>query len=183
MKISVVNFSGRPNGNCYKIARTVKQALSQDNDILLRDFGALNISPCGRCGYGCFKERTDCPFIGDDIYGLYDSLCGSDLAYYIVPNYCDYPCANFFIFNERGQCYFQNREDLLAKYLTVKKRFIVVSNTDKANFIQAFRYHVPENAEPEVLFLSAKAFGRTSVAGDLTDLASARQAVIDFISS
>ena len=39
-------------------------------------------------------------------------ITDSDLSYFIVPNYCDYPCANFFIFNERSQCFFQHHPEL-----------------------------------------------------------------------
>lgn len=35
------------------------------------------------------------------------------MVYFSLPNYCNYPCANFFIFNERSQCYFQRQPKLL----------------------------------------------------------------------
>ena len=99
----------------------------------------------------------------------------SDQAVFIVPNYCDYPCANFFIFNERSQCHFQGHGELLERYLNVPKKFIVVSNTGRENFVQAFRYHVAENIGPDILFLSAKTYGKNSTDGDLLDAPDAIQ--------
>lgn len=94
---------------------------------------------------------------------------GSDVVFYVVPNYSDFPCSNFFIFNERGQCYFRGTEKRMEKYLSVKKKFIVVSNTEEDNFIRAFRDHVKKEEEPEVLFLSAKRYGKRCTAGDLME--------------
>ena len=82
-----------------------------------------------------------------------------------MPNYSDYPCANFFIFNERSQCYFQGRADLLNVYKSVFKRVIVVSNTNEENFWKANSYH--SKAEPEILFLPARKYGKSSVKDEL----------------
>lgn len=79
------------------------------------------------------------PFSALDFLNL---QTGSDVVFYVVPNYSDFPCSNFFIFNERGQCYFRGTEKRMEKYLSVKKKFIVVSNTGEDNFIRAFRDHV-----------------------------------------
>jgi len=84
-----------------------------------------------------------------------------------VPNYCNYPCANFFIFNERSQCFFQHHEERLEKYLRVPKRFIVVSNTETANFREAMTQHT--NSNPEILFLSAKKYGKVSIEGTILE--------------
>ena len=50
----------------------------------------------------------------------------SEMVYFELPNYCDYPCANYFIFNECSQCFFQRKPDLLEAYLTIPKRSIVI---------------------------------------------------------
>ena len=94
-----------------------------------------------------------------------DAITNSTLTYFIVPNYCDYPCANFFIFNERSLCYFQNKEELLNAYERVPKKVIVVSNTNREHFHEAMKYH--GECEPEMLFLSAKQYGKNSTVGDL----------------
>ena len=177
MDVSIVSFSGRPQGNCGRIAAELHRLRGGR----VYDFSTLHITPCGRCGCQCFERRESCPYFPDPEAALCEALLGSGLAYYIVPNYCDYPCANFFIFNERSQCCFQGRPELLEKYLAVPKKFIVVSNTNQDNFTAAFRYHVPEGRKPDVLFLSAKQYGRTSIRGDLMDAPEAREALREFI--
>ena len=89
----------------------------------------------------------------------------SALTYFVMPNYSDYSCANFFIFNERSQCYFQDKTDLLNVYESVFKRVIVVSNTNEENFRKAISYH--SKAEPEILFFSARKYGKSSIKDDL----------------
>lgn len=179
MKTCIISFSSRPGGNCARIAEEI--ARQTPGETVVRDFSSLTVTPCGRCGYECFQERERCPYIADPELAICEGITGSDLAYFVVPNYCDYPCANFFAFNERSQCYFQRRGDLLERYLSVRKKFVVVSNTGTGNFTAAFRYHVSEDAEPEVLFLSAKRFQKSSIRGDLMDAPEAREVLAEFI--
>ena len=96
-----------------------------------------------------------------------------------MPNYCDFPCANFFIFQERGQCCFQGAGEKERAYLAVPKRFIVVSNTGEEHIRAAFREHV--QGAPDVLFLAAEAYGRVSIDGDLLRADAAREAVRAFV--
>ncbi|MBQ8813942.1 MAG: hypothetical protein IJZ85_05570 [Lachnospiraceae bacterium] len=177
----IVSFSGRKDGNCSRIADVVKNVLAAQGDVSEYSFSEIKITSCGNCGYECFSAREKCLYAADSEYELCKNIAESECSYLIVPNYCDYPCANFFIFNERSQCYFQGHEELLNEYLAAKKRFIVISNTNEDNFRNVFRQHVQEGSEPEVLFLSAKRYGRRSVDGDLMEEEQARQAVIEFI--
>lgn len=179
MKTCIISFSSRPGGNCGSIAAEIARQLP--GEAALFDFSALTVTPCGRCGYECFQDRERCPYIADPERAVCESITESDLTYFVVPNYCDYPCANFFAFNERSQCCFQGREDLLERYLAVRKKFVVVSNTGTENFAAAFRYHVSEGSEPEILFLSAKRFRRSSIRGDLMDCPEAREVLAEFI--
>lgn len=181
MKITIINFSGRQNGNCHNITNIVKGVFGADNEVIVKETRDLAITPCGGCNYECFAKNVNCPHVKDDVFGVYDSVCRSDLAVYIVPNYCDYPNANFFIFNERSQCFFQNHPEALERYLGVSKKFIVVSNTERDNFKRAFAYHVMENVTADILFLAAKDFHKSSVNGDLMDSAQARLSVEMFI--
>lgn len=180
MKISIISFGRSKNGNCADIKRELCRLLENGNDVKTFDFSALGVNPCGGCRYECFERAESCPYINDSLYSLYDGITNGGLAYFILPNYCDYPCSSFFVFNERSQCYFQKRPELLEKYLSVPKKFIVVSNTGRDNFTTAFRYHIGEGEEPEILFLSAKSFGRVSVKGDLMESELAREAVRRF---
>ena len=179
MTSCIVSFSGRQDGNCSAIAQVLVEALSGRGETRCYDLSALHITPCGQCGYECFQARERCPYFDDTEFELCDAVAGSDRSIFIVPNYCDYPCANFFIFNERSQCYFQHHPELLERYEGVPKRFIVVSNTGRENFTAAFRYHTGD-APPDVLFLSARSFGKASIDGDLMDLPEAREAVLRF---
>lgn len=179
MKTFLLSFSSRPAGNCAAIAAELRRYAP--GEVTVRRFSDFTIAPCGRCGCECFRSREDCPNFGDPVYGLYDAVTRSDFAYFIVPNYCDYPCANFFAFNERSQCYFQGRQALLEQYLSVRKKFVVVSSTGRENFVTAFRYHVPENEEPDILFLSAKQFRKVSIRGDLMDAPEARETLRQFM--
>ena len=180
MKISIINFSSRSNGNCHNISKVVEKEYSDCHEVYLYEMSELKVTPCGKCDYECFDEYLSCPHIDDDIVPLYSAVCSSDLPYLIFPNYCDYPCAEFFMFNERSQCFFRNNNDMLEKYLSANKKFIVVSNTEKENFRQIFRYHVTENIEPDTLFLPPKNFNKVSVNGDLMDSTEAIRAVISF---
>lgn len=174
--VTILSFSGRANGNCSQIARVIKDTVSFANIYSFADF---QIQPCGRCEHECFQTREKCPYFSDMEYRLLDAICNSDMVYFVLPNYCDYPCANFFVFNERSQCYFQGREDLLERYLNVPEKFIVISNSRSANFSEAFTQHTSQ--EPEILFISAKAFGKRSIDGDLMDSAAARETLEAFL--
>lgn len=175
--VTILSFSGRSDGNCSRIARRIAEHIRSSNIYSFSDF---EISPCGRCEHECFQSREKCPHYSDMEYRLLDAICNSEMAYYILPNYCDYPCANFFVFNERSNCYFQGREDLLEQYLNVQKKFIVVSNSRSANFAESFTQHTGK--EPEILFLSANVFGKRSIDGDLMDSAAAGETLETFLS-
>ena len=182
MRVCIINFSSRHNGNCHDIAMVIKEAqLTRNKTVTLIELSDMVFSPCGSCNYECFTDKKDCPFIDDGIVKTYSTICSSDITYYIVPNYCDYPNSLFFMFNERSQCYFQDEPDLLNKYLSTQKKFVVVSNTGKENFSNAFRYHVGESDEVFILFLSTKDFHKVSIEGGLMECGKAKQTVIDFI--
>ena len=162
MKTVIVTFSSRANGNCSQIGNLIA---SMTKDPVLFDFSGFDIHPCGRCASECFSARENCPYFEDKEYEILEAIVHSEMAYFVLPNYCDYPCANYFVFNERCQCFFQGKPDLLEAYLKIPKRSIVISNTNKDNFIRALAYQ--SNQEPEILFLSAKEYGKTSINGDL----------------
>lgn len=158
--IAILSFSGRKDGNCEQIAKHI-QSLTGGN---VFSFAELDVHPCGRCHYECFENGADCPHIGDDLRALYEAVIHSDRAIYILPNYCDYPNANFFAFNERSLCVFSKRQDLLDAYGSMPKKFIVISGGEEDNFRAALSQHAES---PEILFLRAKDYGKKSTAGDL----------------
>lgn len=164
MKVTVISFSGRGGGNCIAIARRIAEHHAGDM-VSLYNFSALRIAPCGGCAAECFVRREDCPHFADSEFEICDSVVRSDLTYFVVPNHCDFPCANFFAFNERSLCYFSGHPELLDQYAAVPKKFVVVSNTGEANFHAALSQHT--SGEPEILFLRANDYGLSSIEGNL----------------
>jgi len=183
LKICVINFSGRKNGNCHDIAKVIEQSFLAEHEVTLFEMCDLNITPCGKCEYECMIKDKDapCPHMNDDIVSIYSALGSSDWIFYIVPNYSDYPNANFFIFNERKQVFCSYKPELLEQYMKARKKFVVVSNTEKENFKHAFEYHVPKNSDINILFLAASSFHKISVMGGLMESKEAKQMVVDFI--
>ena len=171
MNVCIVSFSSRKNGNCAQIGEFVKSLFPNAK---LYDFANFTINACGNCDYQCFNGGSHCPYFADKECEILDAITNSALTYFIVPNYCDFPCSNFFVFNERSLCYFQNNEKQLTAYLQSPKKFIVVSNSNLENFKTAFAYHT--NDEPQILCVSAKKYGKSSVDGDVL---TSKQAVAD----
>lgn len=179
MKVCIVSFSGRKAGNCARIAREIGRCL-QDEEVTLFDLSEHTLHPCGQCRGECFSDRRACPHMDDVEYGMLDALTHADLAYLVVPNHCGYPNALYFAFNERSLCYFSGREALLEQYVRVRKRFILVSGGETARFGETFRQQT-DGAAPDMLVLSAKDYGRRSIAGDLMDDSMAREVVRAFV--
>ena len=175
--LTVVNFSGRAGGNCGQIAEVIR-GCGENAGVV--GFGKAGIFPCGDCDYPCLRGGGSCP-TEDGLTEIYERIVQSKLTVFIVPNYCDYPCANFFVFNERGCGYFGGDEDRLQRYLAAKKKFIVVSNSSTTHFKEVFQYHVPEGQEPDILYLSAKKFGCNSLDGDLMEQEAAENLVKSFV--
>jgi len=176
-QVIIVSFSSRKAGNCEQISEYIRVVCN--NSIKTYRFTDFTIHPCGNCRYECFIDSRNCPYIDDMEYQLIDEICASDMTYFVLPNYCDFPCANFFIFNERSQCYFQKHEERLDAYLQVPKQFIVVSNTGTENFIEAMRQHTDH--EPDILFLSAKRYGKSSIDGDILNSENAKADIRKFL--
>lgn len=176
-KAIIVSFSSRNGGNCEQIGEYIR-GLCGDSAKIYR-FTDFSIHPCGGCRYECFTDNRSCPYFDDMEYKLLEEISASDKTYFVLPNYCDFPCAHFFIFNERSQCYFQKHEERLEAYLRVPKQFIVVSNTGKKNFIEAMRQHT--DGEPEILFLSAKRYGKLSIAGNILESENAKSDIREFL--
>lgn len=176
--VVIVSFSARKHGNCENIADRLQAIFPE---AVLYRFSEFTIQPCGRCHYECFSPSGLCPQADNQEQTLMEAIVRSKMTFFVVPNYCDYPCANFFAFNERSQCYFQHRPELVEAYMEVPKKFIVVSSTGQDNFREAFRQHT--NEEPAILFLSARNYGKVSLAGDLMTSQEARQAAEAFATS
>lgn len=169
--IVLIRFSSREGGNCAKIATYIRRFYQSCN---VREYkiDRENVPACGSCDYECLKPDRRCPNTVGYLTEVMDGILTSDLTYFIVPNYCGFPSANYFAFNERSVGYFDGNEDLLEKYLAVRKRFIVVSNTQSDAIKETMQQQTDK--DPEILYMKSKSYGKQSIAGDLMDSQAAR---------
>ena len=108
-----------------------------------------------------------------------NSILNSDMVYMIVPNYCGYPNANYFAFNERSVGYFNLDRALTGTYMSVPKAFIIVSNTE--GFEAAMRQQTKE--EPRMLYLKSGKYKKRSTAGDILESEEAQNDLTAFMQS
>ena len=127
----IISFSGRPGGNCTRIAEFI--AAPEDKIV---HFCNLNVHSCSNCDYECFAGP--CKYRDDDIYGLYDEMCNYEKVILIVPMYCGNPSSLYFIFNERCQDYFMHNDT----YGEIIKRLYIIgvygSEDNTPDFIPCF---------------------------------------------
>lgn len=148
--ITLIQFSSRKEGNCSAIAKHIKNYYAADN-VSSFVIDANIAQPCNNCDYECLMPGKECPGLNDALQKIMDTICSSDLAYFIVPNFCGYPCANYFAFNERSVGYFNMNRELMQKYMAVPKRFVIVSNSEGDSFKNAMMQQVDGN--PDMLYL------------------------------
>ncbi len=161
MRISILSFSGRAQGNCSQIADYLNEIYNNEANVYR--FSDFTISPCGRCNHECMAGNS-CPHIDDMEVTLQEAVAESDLTYFIVPNYCGYPCSNFYVFNERCVCWTWGRQDRVDAYNAAKKKAIVVSNSEEDNFRLALSYHGLD--EEDILFLGSRTYGSPLMASE-----------------
>ena len=161
--VTILNFSSRKQGNCANIAHYMEVRSTETN---IRSFVIdQRISPCNGCNYECLMPGTKCPIISQYQEEVMGAVLQSDVVYLIVPNYCGFPCANFLAFNERSVGYFNLDRTLMQRYMDVRKRFIIVSNTENEVFQKAMQQQAKDTSE--VLYLKTSKYGKRSTAGDL----------------
>lgn len=162
--IILLQFSSRENGNCAAISSQIQDYYGNITEYTV-DVSVTE--PCGGCNYECLTPGKICPNLSAKQIELMDAICNAKLAYFVVPNYCGFPCASYFAFNEKSVGYFNMDEDLLQSYLRVPKRFIIVSNTEDEFFVQAMQQQT--DAEPEILYMKAGKYGRKSIDGNMME--------------
>ena len=178
--IVVLQFSSRPNGNCSHIASYLEnyyktetvQIFTIDNNV---------VSNCGNCNYECLKPDVSCPNISSNQKAIMNAIIQADKAFFIIPNYCGYPCANYFAFNEHSVGYFNLDRNKQAAYTTVAKHFIFISNTEGNNFEAAVQQHV--NGRPDVLYLKTRKYQIDSISGNLMKSEQAQSDLNDYLKS
>ena len=165
INVVILNFSGRKVGNCSAIAQHIAAHHTNANVRLYhvdQTFGT-----CGGCNYECLTPGVTCPNVNDFQNEVMGAVCESDVAYFIVPNYCGLPTGNYFAYNERSVGYFNMDRALMGKYQSVAKRFIVVSNTENDYFVQALKSQ--SNQEMKILYMKTGKYGKRSTAGDILE--------------
>lgn len=173
--VTILSFSSRTDGNCAKISEFISNHYEQMTVYSFIIGGAFQ--PCGSCGYECLKQGQRCPQLNEQQKTVMDAICTSELVYFIVPNYCGFPCANYFAFNERSVGYFGMDRDRMERYMNVPKRFIIVSNTE--GFEDAM--HQQTIGDPDILYLKSRNYQKQSIAGDLLDSAAAKSDLNAFL--
>lgn len=177
--IVVVNFSSRKDGNCYQISGVVKKHY-REKKVKIFNFYENTYNSCGHCDYECFKKKCK---VDDGINEIFKAIVQSEETVFVVPNYCDYPNSNFFLFNERSCGFFNGNKDLMNRYLNIPKRFIVVSNSCNNNFKTAFSYHLSSDVTPNILYFNSKKFDQNPLDGKLMSNKEAEHLVYDFLSN
>ena len=161
--VTILNFSSRKQGNCANIAHYMEVRSTETN---IRSFVIdQRISPFNGCNYECLMPGAKCPNISQYQEEVMGAVLQSDVVYLIVPNYCGFPCANFLAFNERSVGFFNLDRTLMQRYMDVRKRFIIVSNTENEVFQKAMQQQAKDTSE--VLYLKTSKYGKRSTAGDL----------------
>ena len=177
--VVLIRFSSRVNGNCKAITDYLQEYHREDT-VQIYTVDAGTMPSCGNCDYECLAPGKECQNLTQAQSRIYTAVCDADITYMIIPNYCGYPCANYFAYNERSVGYFNMDRALMAKYMNAKKRFIIVSNTEGINFENALKQQSPE---PDILYLKTGKYGKRSTAGDLLESDAAKADLTAFLES
>ena len=173
--VIVLNFSPRSSGNCQSISEFIAEHFTHAN---VRIF-PVGMEPCSGCDYECLRKGAECPKCDDNQKQLMDAVAGAAEVYYVIPNFCGYPCANYFAFNERSVGYFNGDRKKMQEYMAVKKRFVIVSNTEGDNFVKAMSQQI--QGEPEILYMKTSRYKKVSTAGDMLESEDARADLKQFL--
>lgn len=178
MQTVLLNMSGRSEaGNCGRICEYISGLTAGNSRIIT--VSEFSIHSCNKCLYECFISKDLCPYFSDDAVKVYDTLMNAEQIICMLPNYRDYPCSNYFALMERGQCYFD--EGRYEKYLKIPRKFIVIANTGFENISGIVRRDFPDVGENDILRLSSREFGTSSIKGNLVEFEGVRKALRDFL--
>lgn len=178
MNITVLNFSPREDGNCAAITSEIQNYYDSAN-VRIYHVCAF-ISPCSNCNYECLKPEAICPNLNDRQTAMMDAIRESDLVYFVIPNFCGMPNSVYYAFNERSVGYFNMDRVVMGQYRTVRKRFIIISNTEPAIFTELLQQQT--NSSPEILYMKTSRYQKKSIAGDMLESEDARNDLKQFLS-
>lgn len=177
--VLILNFSGKEHGNCASVAEFICKHCDGTNVRIVRMHDYFK--PCGNCEYECLQFEKRCPVVTEEESAIINAVCDCDLTYYIIPNYCGVPCANYYAFNERSVGCFNGDRAKMQRYKSAKKRFIFISNTETDAFRQVVAQH--SNDKDNELYLASGKYGKQSIAGDLLDSDAAKADLGIFLDS
>ena len=143
--ITIVSFSGRPNGNSINVSKVIADCFPEQETQII-DFSQVNVEPCNHCKCDCFLPEGECP-VQDDVVSIYEKIMESDEVYFVLANYCGYPNAKYFAFNERSSSFFKRRREVMGQYLAKPKKFIVITNSNQDAFKELMKYQVVKDTE------------------------------------
>ena len=176
--ITIIDFSPRGNGNCTSVRNIIAEFYNR-TDVRQYKVTADIIGPCANCNYECLTPGVICPLVSEQQKEIMCNASDSELVYFIVPNFCGYPNANYFAFNERSVGFFNMDREAMKRYMNVPKRFVVISNTESDQFKNAMKLQT--NGEPDILYLKTSKYKVRSTAGDLMDCDEARVELIQWL--
>lgn len=178
--ILILQFSARPNGNSSAIASQIKDYYCTEN-VQIFTIDNNIITSCGNCDYECLRSESVCPNTTSQQILIMDAIIQADQIFFVIPNYCGFPCANYFAFSERIVGYFNLDQSKQSHYISVKKHFIIISNTEGSNFENAAQLHV--NKKPDILYLKTRQYQVNSISGDLMKSESAQKDLQTYLAS
>ena len=176
--IVLIRFSSRNNGNCVAITKYIQNYYAAEN-VSSYIMDANTVQACSNCDYECLTPDKSCPNISRLQSVAMDAICNADVVYYMIPNYCGYPCANYYAYNEKSVGYFNGDRALMRKYTEVPKRFIIISNTEGANFENLINQQ--GRGLSDIIYLKTSQYGKRSTAGDIMESDAAQSDVGAFL--
>ncbi|MBP5599225.1 MAG: flavodoxin family protein [Lachnospiraceae bacterium] len=181
MKIIIISYSSRKNGNCYRIAEYIKGLFSKNTlfQTEIISFSNIKSSGCGTCNYECFDDT--CVFNNDALSQLYRSLLNADLLISIIPIYCGVPCSNYFIMNERAQGALS--DDEYEVWDAMKKKYIVIGNTGLDITKSIIKENDPSFSEDSFVSISSNIVHERSIKGNLIDYSIFKRIIKQFLSA
>lgn len=178
MKVCVINFSSRKNGNGYHISERIVEIMSRENrkyDLI--DFSRFAVNTCGKCNYECFDNL--CVYKDDEIYSAYRKILKADIVISVIPIYGGLPCSNFFVFNERAQGAFKDEE--FEHLEVIRNKYIIIGNTG-TEITKRIVYENDNHAKDEdFLVISSNEIGERSIKGNLMDYVCYRERIEKFL--
>ncbi|AIF69892.1 hypothetical protein PAP_07510 [Palaeococcus pacificus DY20341] len=162
-------FSARRKGNCSKLLEyCLKKFEEMGFETELMESYDLNITPCSHCNYECFSGEA-CP-VEDDVPKIYEQCKSADIILFAVPTYGGHVASLYLAFSERGQAIFESYKEW--KEFAKKVNFIIIGNLSSGGDMalhEALYSFANFGFWPEVVLISSREYGRSSIKGDLIE--------------